>query len=57
MKFLNILQQAEEALEELTGEKKEFSAMQQYELENRFNWNDFDEDEAVEVVVKYVLGA
>ena len=34
MKFLNILQQAEEALEELTGEKKEFSAMQQHELQN-----------------------
>ena len=57
MKFLDILQQAEEALEELTGEKKEFSAMQQHELKNRYNWNDFDEDEAVEVIVKYVLGA
>ena len=57
MKFLDILQQAEEALEELTGEKKEFSAMQQHELKNRYNWNDFDEDEAVEVVVNYVLGA
>ena len=57
MKFLDILQQAEEALTELTGEKKEFSAMQQHELKNRYNWNDFDEDEAVEVVVKYVLGA
>ena len=57
MNFLNILQQAEEALEELTGEKTEFTAMQQYELKDRYNWNDFDEDEAVEVVVKYVLGA
>ena len=57
MKFLDILQQAEEALTELTGEKKEFSAMQQYELKNRYNWNDFNEDEAVEVIVKHVLGA
>ena len=57
MKFLNILQQAEEALEELTGEKKEFSAMQQHELKNRYNWNDINEDAAVEVIVKHVLGA
>ena len=57
MKFLDILQQAEEALTELTGEKKELSAMQQHELETRYNWNDFNEDEAVEVVVEYVLGA
>ena len=57
MKFLDILQQAEEALTELTGEKKEFSAMQQHELKNRYNWNDFNEDEAVEVIVKHVLGA
>ena len=57
MKFLDILQQAEEALTELTGEKKEFSAMQQHELKTRYNWNDFAEDEAVEGVVKYVLGA
>ena len=57
MKFLDILQQAEEALTELTGEKKEFSAMQQHELKNRYNWNDFNEDEAVEVIVKHILGA
>ena len=57
MKFLNILQQAEEALTELTGEKKEFSAIEQYQLQNRYNWNDFNEDEAVEVIVKHVLGA
>ena len=49
-KFNEVIKKAEESW------GKEFSAMQQYELKNRYNWNDFDEDEAVEVVFQYMTG-
>ena len=50
-KFNEVIKKAEESW------GKEFSAMQKDELKERYEWNDFCIDEAVEVVVKYVLGA
>ena len=48
--FNEVIKKAEESW------GKEFSAMQKDELKERYEWNDFCIDEAVEVVFQYMTG-